>query len=287
MYRKILVLFFLTIIAIGTYSADNKKSPTNDDKKKSTETPKNSVDKKTNPDDGKMLDYKQAFNFMIGIDFSTAMNIQNINYEKKSTYLPPEEKFINFKLIRFGFPISFLFYLNPYVAMGFSINISLLDFTFNHYNPDTVVYSNKNIIMKDDTFSYNQELRILFKLKAGNAYKKIKFVGELGPLVNFQVSYNTYEYRLTTYPASSSSDYVAYYVSSGPFLFLGFEATNNKNFSFELGGTASASFNTTYSGSTSSAGENLESKIKKAYDSYVISIGISARICYSSIYKLK
>ncbi len=253
MQKKILILFFLLITFSG-FSADSSSDESST--------------------------FNKAFNFTIGVDLSLSVKQMKLVYTNyymdlyKSIFgYKPEGIFsyIDFDAIGIGLPISFLFFINPYIALGFSLNVSILHINISRYLSDFNIDSY--------SLSFTNSFKLLFKIKIGKKNSKIKFISEIGPDISIDM--------WGIMSQDEADGIYQYTILSGPFLFLGFEFIKN-SFSLETGGFLEGLFGSVYNLTEIIYlnGGGIKKYYEKTESQYILKFGTSIRIGYSYLKKI-
>jgi len=222
------------------------------------------------------LTFKKAFNFTIGCSISS-----NFSYEQDYPLINKVDSYfgnnysyndyIESNSLLLGLPASFLFFLDPRIAVGFSLNIIFFNFnTFFYLNPNYPV-------IRNNVFTYNGYVHLLFKLKSGKEYKKHKFVGEIGPVLSFKILHSDFQYESDDHV--NLNDYFYYNLLVGPYLSLGSEY-NNKNFSLEYGGFVDSLFGFSFSKLNYDANKMAINELERDNNIIKIEAGIFLKFNY-------
>ncbi|MCK4796711.1 MAG: hypothetical protein KAT05_04975 [Spirochaetes bacterium] len=232
--------------------------------------------------------FKKAHNITIGIDINTKYSFIFYKEYSEFPYLPDNffENNISFKgrlgIINLGIPFSYVYYLNPKIGIGFSVNLIFFDTnmifnTIGAYNE----FSSDNLT--NNAFSYTVSLQNLFKIKSGNKNNRFKFINELGPIFLIKISYKEISYEVLDLFGSGNKNYYDEYLGldilAGPYFFTGFEYHKN-NFSLEFGGFVNGLFGVVYFAYNNIFWNNVGDFLEKDNEKYVIEFGLSLKLNY-------
>ncbi len=244
--QKTLLFIFFVLITFSGFSADSS----NDDN----------------------TSFNKAFNFTVGVDLSVSGQYETLiytdyymdfHYNIFGDRLTKVRGFADFDAISIGLPISFLFYINPYFALGFSLNISIMNIKIFRY------INNSNSNEKFFNLLFANSYKLLFKIKTGSKKNRIKFILEIGPEIYFDL------WKIEHNDEIDESK--GYIILSGAYLLIGFEFCKD-NFSFETGAFIEGLFGSVYI--------KFNIHYERKEDQYILKFGTSIRIGYSYIKKI-